>query len=104
MHTFFPDRGISVFAFSAAPYEQVWLAGDFNGWGRIPLPMSFHRGQWVISVRLPAGEYHYGFVVRDGLYGFAKMSVPLWFGRMTKGWLEQAARVHTCDKHFWKWN
>lgn len=104
MHTFYPDTGTSLFEFSAASNEQVWLVGDFNSWGRMPLPMRFDCTRWVLKVRLPAGRYSYGFLLRDGLYCFEEVQIPLYFGKLDEEWLRQAALSCTCNKHHWKWN
>jgi len=47
--------------------QTVQLAGDFNNWQpeRSPLDLTGHQGRWKVSLPLPAGRYHYRYVV-DG--------------------------------------
>jgi len=104
MHTFDPKTGWSCFEFSASAAQQPCLVGDFNGWGRVPLPMHFDDGRWVVRVRLQAGRYEYSFQVRDGVYARGVAEVPLCFQRMDDAWLKAALHACTCGKHFWKWN
>ena len=66
MHTFDPKTGWSCFEFAGSYGEPVWLVGDFNGWGRRPLPMRFEQGRWVLRLRFQAGCYDYAFQLRDG--------------------------------------
>lgn len=104
MHTFDVKSGLSRFEFAAAPTEQVWLVGDFNGWGARSMPLQFKDGRWALRLRLQAGCYQYAFQLRDGFYAGGIAEVPLWFGRMTDEWMQQALHRCTCCKHFWKWN
>ena len=47
--------------------QSVQLAGDFNNWQpeHSPLDLADHKGRWKVSLPLPAGRYHYRYVV-DG--------------------------------------
>ena len=47
--------------------HSVQLAGDFNNWQpeHSPLDLADHQGRWKVSLPLPAGRYHYRYVV-DG--------------------------------------
>lgn len=104
MHSFDSKPGFSCFEFAASSSEQVWLVGDFNGWGRLPLPMRFQNDRWVLRVQLQAGDYNYAFQLRDGYYAGGMIDIPLHFGQMSNEWMQQAAHTCTCGKHFWKWN
>ena len=47
--------------------EQVYLAGDFNGWSANSIALSDQDGDgvWSVTITLPRGNYAYQFVV-DG--------------------------------------
>jgi len=47
--------------------QSVQLAGDFNNWQpeHSPLDLTDYKGRWKVSLPLPAGRYHYRYVV-DG--------------------------------------
>lgn len=46
--------------------ERVFLAGDFNHWDVDGLPMKkANKGNWEISVTLPAGRYEYRFWIDE---------------------------------------
>lgn len=46
--------------------ESVLLAGDFNSWDTVSLPMKKDKkGTWKISLHLDPGTYQYNFYV-DG--------------------------------------
>ena len=50
------------FAFSAPDANQVFLAGEFNGWDSQSLPMKKHKGGvWKAKVKLSRGRYEYKF-------------------------------------------
>ncbi len=51
--------------YSNAPY--VCLAGTFNGWNDLCMPMRWENGAWVITILLKPGTYQYKFVV-DGIW------------------------------------
>ena len=54
------------FRFSAPTATSVLLAGDFTHWQQNAIPMQKARdGLWTATVALPAGKYHYRFIV-DG--------------------------------------
>ena len=55
------------FVFAAPEARSVALAGDFNGWSREATPLEDldGRGQWSVTLTLPAGRHEYAFVV-DG--------------------------------------
>jgi len=54
------------FALHAPDAREVTLAGDFNGWDPAARPMKRDEsGMWKATLTLPAGEYHYRYVV-DG--------------------------------------
>ena len=46
-------------------YDQVFLAGTFNGWSTDATPMHRQGNRFEISLPLPVGEYQYKFVA-DG--------------------------------------
>jgi hypothetical protein len=54
------------FSLHAPGAIRVYLAGSFNNWSKTANPLQ-HRpnGDWIISLRLPAGTYSYKFFV-DG--------------------------------------
>lgn len=45
--------------------KRVEISGSFTNWQNIPLVPSGTNGYWEISLKLPAGEHHYTFIV-DG--------------------------------------
>lgn len=52
--------------FVAPDAQEVFVAGDFNGWDPRALPMKRHKeGLWKAKLRLPPGRYEYKFLV-DG--------------------------------------
>jgi cyclomaltodextrinase len=53
--TFEPDKA----------YNQVFLAGTFNGWSTDATPMRQKDGRWEVTLYLAKGEYRYKFVA-DG--------------------------------------
>jgi cyclomaltodextrinase len=46
-------------------YNQVYLAGTFNGWSTDATPMHYKDGRWEVTMYLAKGEYRYKFVA-DG--------------------------------------
>ena len=60
------DGGREVrFALGAPDAERVELSGDFTGWE--PVPMERRRGGWRLTLTLPPGLHHFGFLV-DGAW------------------------------------
>ena len=47
--------------------RHISLAGAFNGWDRLNLPMVRQNGRWVCNVQLEPGTYEYKFIV-DGVW------------------------------------
>jgi hypothetical protein len=45
--------------------QRVEITGSFTNWQSVPLVPSGTNGYWEISLKLPAGEHHYTFLV-DG--------------------------------------
>lgn len=45
--------------------QRVEISGSFTNWQSVPLVPSGTNGYWEISLKLPAGEHHYTFIV-DG--------------------------------------
>ncbi len=61
-----PSMAKVEFALEAPDAQEVYVAGDFNGWQTDDKSrMERSNGQWKKSLRLRAGTYHYRFVV-DG--------------------------------------
>jgi 1,4-alpha-glucan branching enzyme len=55
------------FVFAEAAAQQVFLAGDFNGWSptATPLERADAAGHFSVAVTLPGGLHEYAFIV-DG--------------------------------------
>jgi hypothetical protein len=69
-------EGLVPFVLKAPHAARVTIVGDFNDWDPTATPM--HRAgdnAWWAVVRLPAGRYHYAFVV-DGTRWVADPSAP----------------------------
>jgi len=45
--------------------QRVEISGSFTNWKNVPLVPSGTNGYWEISLKLPAGEHHYTFII-DG--------------------------------------
>jgi hypothetical protein len=45
--------------------QRVEISGSFTNWKNVPLAPSGTNGYWEISLKLPAGEHHYTFII-DG--------------------------------------
>jgi hypothetical protein len=56
-----------------APAGTVSIAGDFNNWQ--PAPMRREGGEWVVSLSLSPGVYHYAFRSAGGEW-FVPRSTP----------------------------
>lgn len=55
-----------VFDILAPEAKTVSLAGDFNQWEQMGIPLKKGRnGQWKTKVSLPSGSYEYKFII-DG--------------------------------------
>jgi len=62
------DSALKKVTFTFEPtvtYNQVFLAGTFNGWSIDATPMRFKDGRWEVTLYLAEGEYRYKFVA-DG--------------------------------------
>jgi cyclomaltodextrinase len=62
------DSALKKVTFTFAPadyYEQVFLAGTFNGWSTDATPMQRKGDRWEVTLFLAKGEYRYKFVA-DG--------------------------------------
>lgn len=60
--------GNTTFELAAYPTAKlVTLAGSFNGWNSISLPMLWENGRWVCRIDLEPGRYLYKFIV-DGVW------------------------------------
>lgn len=57
------DEGVR-FTYFAPDARTVFIAGDFNGWGRTPMEMD-ENGFWTIVIELRPGRYEYKYIV-DG--------------------------------------
>jgi len=56
------------FTFHAPEAEQVYIAGAFNDWNTISMPMQKGEdGTWRITLKLSPGNYEYKYVV-DGTW------------------------------------
>jgi len=54
------------FSFAAPEAQQVFLAGDFNGWDTgATLMKKDKKGEWKKALSLAAGRYEYRFII-DG--------------------------------------
>ena len=50
------------FRFYRPQAQQVHLAGDFNSWRQLELPMTRGgEGYWFAKLRLPAGEFRFRY-------------------------------------------
>ena len=47
--------------------KNVNLAGSFNGWNNLSMPMRWINGEWIITINLKPATYTYKFVV-DGVW------------------------------------
>jgi CubicO group peptidase (beta-lactamase class C family) len=57
-------KGRVVFELPDYPHARsVRLAGPFNDWNELTLPLHWENGRWVIRLDLEPGEYPYYFVV-----------------------------------------
>jgi len=64
------------FVFMAPGARTVTVAGDFDGWDRVQMPMRRDAsGLWTLDVPLPPGRYQYAFVV-DGRRFVADPAAP----------------------------
>lgn len=45
--------------------QRMEISGSFTNWQSVPLVPSGTNGYWEISLKIPAGEHHYTFIV-DG--------------------------------------
>ena len=45
--------------------REVYVVGDFNKWNRTKHRMKKQKENWKVSVKLPAGEYKFKYLV-DG--------------------------------------
>ncbi|HVO35632.1 MAG TPA: isoamylase early set domain-containing protein [Gemmatimonadales bacterium] len=67
---------VVTFVLVAPRATSVALAGDFDGWDRVKLPMRrASAGLWTLDVPLAAGRYRYAFVV-DGRRFVADPTAP----------------------------
>jgi len=73
------------FEFFRPVAEQVFLAGDFNGWNTKSLPMRrTGGGYWRYRLRLAAGTYEFKYVadgewhVDDAAFGMRRGSMGQW--------------------------
>jgi glycosidase len=60
--------GLKKVTFTFSPmgrYDEVFLAGTFNGWSTDVTPMTRKGDRYTVSIPLPVGEYQYKFVA-DG--------------------------------------
>ena len=57
------DEGVR-FTYFAPDARTVFIAGDFNGWGRTPMEMD-ENGFWTVVIELKTGRYEYKYIV-DG--------------------------------------
>lgn len=60
-HTYSPSR--LTFTVQDQGYEQVHLAGEFNGWNGHSLPLYRKAGHWACEVELQPGAYQYKLVI-----------------------------------------
>jgi 1,4-alpha-glucan branching enzyme len=52
------------FTFNAPDAKEVFLAGEFNNWDTLTLPMKQGRdGMWKAKVKLSPGRYEYKFFI-----------------------------------------
>lgn len=47
--------------------EEVYLAGDFNGWNPTSIPCTKQDGKWIAKVFLESGKHEYKFII-DGTW------------------------------------
>jgi hypothetical protein len=66
--------------------RQIELLGDFSGW--VPQDMVGDDGTWVLDISLPAGTYHFGFLV-DGEW-FVPETAP---GQVSDDWGQVNATI-----------
>jgi 1,4-alpha-glucan branching enzyme len=69
------------FTFGAPDAKEVFLAGEFNNWDTLSLPMKKDKkGIWKIKIKLTPGRYEYKFfadnVWVESLPGAEKSSNP----------------------------
>lgn len=74
------------FTLEAGDAADVALIGDFTGWE--PVPMTRTRDGWRLEQVLPAGLYHFGFIV-DGVWAMPP-DAP---GLVDDGWGRKNASV-----------
>ncbi len=53
------------FSLSGVKARGVFVVGDFNNWDRTKHAMKKEKNGWKLSVRLPAGEHKFKYLV-DG--------------------------------------
>lgn len=53
------------FSLSGVQARDVYVVGDFNKWNRTKHRMKRQQDNWRLSVKLPAGEYKFKYLV-DG--------------------------------------
>lgn len=65
-----PEPGDQLITFRLQTYDNarwVTVAGSFNGWNDMVMPMLWEGGAWVARLHLKPGAYRYKFVV-DGVW------------------------------------
>lgn len=45
--------------------SRVELTGSFNNWQRVGMKRIGNCGYWELSLHLPAGEYHYAYILDE---------------------------------------
>lgn len=56
-----------IFRVPSIQTRQLFLAGQFNGWGTTATPMAeVEPGVWEVSIHLQPGEYRFRYVTDDG--------------------------------------
>jgi 1,4-alpha-glucan branching enzyme len=56
------------FKFHCTKVQKIFLCGDFNNWDEKSHPMKKVGDLWQLSLRLPAGEYRFKYLVDDFWY------------------------------------
>jgi 1,4-alpha-glucan branching enzyme len=56
------------FKFHCTKAQKIFLCGDFNNWDEKSHPMKKVGDLWQLSLRLPAGEYRFKYLVDDFWY------------------------------------
>ncbi len=62
-----PPSGMTRLSLLAPDARRVEIAGDWNGWRRVPT-LRTANGVWYIDLSLAPGEYRYAFRVDDGAW------------------------------------